>query len=72
MDFFSDQTLCMISRQEGTQRNTSIEMLIKTIKKDFFQNFFTNRYILIIYLLTRKLENNLNGLVPNWVARKIG
>ena len=38
MDFFSDQTLCMISRQEGTQRNTSIE----NYQKRFITKFVTN------------------------------
>ena len=44
MDFFSDQTLCMISRQEGTQRNTSIE----NYQKRFITKFVTNILILKI------------------------
>ena len=42
--FFFDQTLCMISRQEGTQRNTSIE----NYQKRFITKFVTNILILKI------------------------
>ena len=47
MDFFSDQTLCMISRQEGTQRNTSIE----NYQKRFITKFVTNILIFLEFYL---------------------